>query len=155
MRKIEILVKRIAKREFYTIGRLFINGKYFCDTLEDTDRGLTSDMTEEEIMSIKIKGKTAIPTGTYKVTLGVRSQKFTAPKYKKQYEFCNAYLPRLLDVPGYDGVLIHIGNTPEHTDGCLLVGENKVIGEVRNSTATFKKLYKEINQNCDITITIE
>ena len=151
---VELLLERIAKRKLYTIGKLYINGEYFCDTLEDTDRGLTSDMSGEEIMAIKIKGKTAIPTGTYEVTLGVKSPKFSTSKYQKQYGFCNGYLPRLLKVPGYEGVLMHIGNTPEDTDGCLLVGENKVKGEVVNSTNTFKKLYKRINNYGRITITI-
>ena len=58
-------LKRIAKRSTYTIGRLYIDGVYFCDTLEDTDRGLTSEMSEAEIKRIKVYGQTAIPTGTY------------------------------------------------------------------------------------------
>lgn len=151
---VELLLERIAKRKLYTIGKLYIDGEYFCDTLEDTDRGLTSDMSEDEIMAIKINGKTAIPVGTYEVTLGVKSPKFSTPKYQKQYGFCNGYLPRLLKVPGYSGVLMHIGNTPEDTDACILVGENKVKGEVVNSTNTFKKLYKRINNCGRITITI-
>lgn len=142
---LEILVKRAYKGPEYTIGHLYIENQYFCDTLEDTDRGLTSDMTVEEILGIKINGKTAIPTGTYEVTLGIRSAKFSSPKYKKQYEFCNSYLPRLINVKGYSGVLIHIGNSAKDTDGCLLVGQNKVKGQVINSTATFKKLYKILN----------
>lgn len=142
---LELLVVRSYRGPEYTIGHLYIDNQYFCDTLEDVDRGLNSAMSEEEILAIKIDGKTAIPTGTYEVTLGIRSAKFSLPKYQKQYGFCNAYLPRLIDVKGYSGVLIHIGNSPEHTDGCLLVGENKVKGQVINSTNTFKKLYKILN----------
>lgn len=60
-------IKRIAKQKEYTIGKLYINGKYFCDTLEDTDRGLTSAMNIMKIKTIKVFGKTAIPTGVYDV----------------------------------------------------------------------------------------
>lgn len=144
----------IAKRDTYRISKLYLNGTYFCDVLEDTDRGLVSTMSLDEIKKIKIPGKTAIPTGKYTITIDVVSPKFS--KYK-QYEFCKGRLPRLINVPGYEGVLMHIGNTPEDTDGCLLVGTNKVKGQVTNSTATFKNLYIEMikaNQKGE-TITIE
>lgn len=152
----ELKVKRKAKRETYVIGDLSIDEVFFSNTLEDTDRGLTSDMTDEQIKEIKQKGITAIPTGRYKVVMNIQSPKFS--KYK-QYEFCKGYLPRLVDVPGYKGVLIHIGNYPKDTDGCILVGKNTVKGAVMNSTATFKKLY-DILKNADeagedIYITIE
>lgn len=152
----ELKVKRKAKRETYVIGDLSIDEIFFSNTLEDTDRGLTSDMSDEQIKEIKQKGITAIPTGRYKVVMNVQSPKFS--KYK-QYEFCKGYLPRLVDVPGYEGVLIHIGNYPKDTDGCILVGKNTVKGAVMESTATFKKLY-DILKNADeagedIYITIE
>lgn len=152
----ELKVKRKAKRETYVIGDLSIDEVFFSNTLEDTDRGLTSDMSDEQIKEIKQKGITAMPTGRYKVVMNVQSPKFS--KYK-QYEFCKGYLPRLVDVPGYEGVLIHIGNYPKDTDGCILVGKNTVKGAVMNSTATFKKLY-DILKNADeagedIYITIE
>lgn len=141
----ELKVKRIAKRDGYTIGRLTINGQYFCDSLEPTDRGLISDMPSEEIKRIKLQGNTAIPYGEYQITLGIKSPKYST---YKQYQFCDAYLPRLLNVKGFEGVLIHIGNKASNdkkksdTLGCILVGENKVKGQVINSTATFKKLYE-------------
>ena len=96
-------------------------------------------MTKSEILKVKVAGKTAIPAGRYRITLSVKSQKFSK---KKVYEFCNGYLPRLQYVKGYSGILIHIGNFPEDTDGCILVGENKVKGGVCNSTVWFKKLYQ-------------
>lgn len=152
----KIVSKRIAKRDTYTVSNMFIDGVKFHNVLEDTDRGLTSDMPLEEIKKIKVHGKTAIPTGTYTVTLDVVSPKFS--KYK-QYEFCQGKLPRLLNVPGFEGILIHIGNTETDTDGCLLVGDNKVVGKVTNSTATFKELYAKMQEAVakgeDITITIE
>lgn len=174
----ELVLKRIFKGDKYTIGRLYwkppyidygeheevlkdqynddIEKEYICDTLEDTDRGLTKDMTLDEIKSIKQKGITAIPSGKYAITLDIQSPKF---KNYKQYAFCDGYLPRLTGVPGFDGILIHIGNKPEDTDGCLLVGKNKVKGQVVESTDTFKKLYamlKTANDNHEhIMITIE
>lgn len=149
-------VKRVYKSPLYTIGHLYINDKYFCDTLEDTDRGLKSTDDLISLKAAKVKSKTAIPTGKYKVTLKVQSPRF---KEKSQYAFCSGRLPRLIDVPAYDGVLIHIGNKPEDTDGCLLVGQNKVKGQVINSTVTFKKLYEILSKsdksNEEIYITIE
>jgi len=101
-------VKRTFKGTEYTIGKLYIDGAYFCDTLEDTVR------------KEKIAGKTAIPAGTYKV------KKTYSPRFNKQ-------LPEILDVPGFTGVRIHAGNTAKDTDGCLLLGLNKTKGSVLNS----------------------
>lgn len=112
-------VQRSYKGQSYTIGDLFVNGTYLCNTLEDTVRLLT--------MEKKIPGKTAIPAGRYKVIVN------KSPKFERD-------LPRLLDVPHFDGVLIHRGNIPEHTEGCILVGENKVKGKVINSTKYELKL---------------
>lgn len=148
----ELLLKRIAKRNTYTIGKLYIDGVPFCDTLEDTSRGLCQNMSLDEIKRLKIVGKTAIPTGTYPVTLAIQSPRFSK---KKQYAFCKGYLPRLLNVKGYEGVLIHIGNTDKDTEGCILVGENKKVGMVLNSTATFTKLYNILKTADKISLTIK
>ena len=121
---IEILVKRIAKKPNYTIGKLFINGVFFANTLEDTDRGLTQSMSEDEIKKKKIYGQTAIPTGTYKVDMNTVSPKFKNRSWAKPYD---GKLPRLVNVPGFDGVLTHPGNLPQDTLGCLLVGKNDVV----------------------------
>lgn len=131
------LIRKYRKPE-YTIGKLFINGQYFCDTLEDTDRGLTQNMSKEEIIAKKVKTKTAIPQGTYQVYMKQQSPRFAV---SKSYAFCKGYLPRLLKVPGYEGILIHIGNSATDTDGCILVGKNKAVGKVLESTVTFKILY--------------
>ena len=153
----KIVVKRIAKRDTYTIGKLYIDGEYFCDTLEDKDRGLKQSMSLYEIRQKKVYGQTAIPLGTYEVTLHTVS-----PKYSKKpwyVKFCGAKMPRILNIPGYDGVLIHPGNTDKDTMGCLLVGQNTVIGKVTNSKATFEKLYPILKAASDrgerITITIK
>lgn len=100
----KLLLDRKYKKAEYTIGNLYIDGVWFCSTLEDRDRGLTKDMPVSRIKVLKVKDKTAIPTGTYAVTLRIQSPKF---KYYKAYEFCDGYLPRLCQVPGFDGVLIH------------------------------------------------
>lgn len=152
----ELLLYRIARRDTYTIGHLYIDGKYFCDTIEDKDRGLTQSMPQAVIRATKRKGVTAIPTGRYRVTLEVKSPKFSAKKYEKNYGFCDGYLPRLINVPGFDGVLIHIGNTAKDTDGCLLVGKNTKVGKVLESRAVFVKLYEELKKAKDsIYITIQ
>ena len=152
----ELLLKRIARREMYTIGHLYIDGRYFCDAIEDKDRGLRQDMQASVIRAIKRKGVTAIPTGRYRVTLDVRSQKFSQKKYEKNYGFCDGYLPRLINVPGFEGVLIHVGNTAKDTEGCLLVGKNTKVGKVLESRVTFVRLYEILKKAKDsIFIRIE
>lgn len=152
----ELNLKRIAKRETYTIGRLMIDGERFCDTLEDKDRGLRQDLPLSVNKARKRAGETAIPTGRYQVTLGVQSPKY---KQKSQYKFCNGYLPRLLNVPAYEGVLIHIGNTAADSAGCILVGRNTQVGKVLKSTDTFLALYARLQEAATkgerIFITIE
>jgi len=117
-------MKMLLKRRFlgdnYTIGTLFINGERFCDTLEDKNRDVNRN-GKFDGKEKKVQGETCIPFGTYKVTLNL------SPRFKRP-------LPRLLDVPDFDGVLIHRGNTAKDTQGCILVGENKVKGKVINST---------------------
>ena len=134
----ELLLKRIARRGSYTIGRLYVNGRYHCDTLEPCDRGLDQSLPLSVNKAKKKKGVTAIPVGRYRLTLAVKSQRFSQ---KKQYAACNGYLPRLINVPAFDGVLIHIGNTASDTEGCILVGKNTQVGKVLESTQTFWKLY--------------
>lgn len=136
----KLTLKRIAKRDKYTIGRLFIDGVYFSDTIEDKDRGLTQNMKLSEISKIKVKHETAIPSGTYEITLNVISPKFSTKQFYKDYAN-KGRVPRLLNVPGFDGILIHSGTDQNSSSGCIIVGENKIVGKVINSQATFKKLY--------------
>lgn len=147
----EILIKRIAKRPNYTIGKLYIDGQYYFDTLEDTDRGLTQSMSLKEIQSKKIYGKTAIPTGEYKLDMNTISPKFKNRTWAKPWE---GKIPRLIGVPGFEGVLIHPGNIPEDTYGCILVGYNKVVGKVINSTEAFNKLMTILTKQNKIIIKI-
>lgn len=152
----ELLLKRIAKQPTYTIGRLYINDEYFCDTLEDKDRGLNNSMSLDDIKKIKVYGETAIPTGTYKIDMNTVSLKYSNPN---KYAYVKAYdskMPRLINVPGFDGVLMHAGNTDKDSYGCVLVGENKVKGKVINSQATWKKLMDVLLTDKDnITLTIQ
>lgn len=148
----KLFLNRIYKGQNYTIGKLYIDGKYFCDTLEDTDRGLKQTDPLTTITSKKVYSKTAIPIGEYNITLNIVSPRFKDRQWAK---FCNGKLPRLINVPGFEGVLIHVGNTPEDTLGCILVGYNKLKGQLVNSTTTFKQLYDIISKAQDISITIK
>ena len=114
-----IIVKRTFKGPDYTIGKLYIDGKYLCDTLEYTVRA----------PGVKIPGKTAIPAGKYKIKLT------ESLRFKK-------LMPRLENVPGFTGVLIHAGNTAEDSGGCILVGKNRVKGKVLDSRETFARLFR-------------
>lgn len=152
----KILVKRIAKKATYTIGKMYLDGEFFCNTIEDKDRGLRSDMSLEEIKKIKIPSVTAIPTGTYKITIDVISPKFSK---KAAYQYIGGKLPRLIGVKGFDGILIHQGTTEKDSAGCLIVGKNTIVGKVTQSQATFKALYAKMKEakerGEEITITIE
>lgn len=138
----KLTLKRLYKKNDYTIGKLYIDGEYFCDTLEDKDRGLTSTMTKEQVKGIKVPAKTAIPTGVYKVILNM------SPRFKK-------ILPLLVNVLGYSGVRIHSGNIHQHTEGCILVGYNTAKGQVLKSKSTMTKLMAILQKQTSITITIQ
>lgn len=135
-----ITVDRKYKKPAYTIGKLYINGTFFCNTMEDKDRGLSQSMQLYKIQSLKKAGVTAIPTGTYNVRMDIVS-----PKYSQKAWYvtnCNgAKVPRLENVPGFEGVLIHTGNTAADSSGCILVGKNDVQGMVTKSKDYFLKLY--------------
>lgn len=138
----EIDLHRKYKKDGYTIGKLSINGKSICDTLEDTDRELTSDMSEEEIKERKVFGKTAIPVGEYKVVMTYSN------RFKKQ-------MPLLLDVKGFSGIRIHSGNTAEDTEGCILCGKNSEKGKVLNSKVFTELVYQHIRYGINEGVTIK
>lgn len=143
----ELVVDRKWKKQSYTISNLTIDGKWFCNVLEDTDRNLDDSMSIEKIKELKKPSITAIPRGTYEITLDIVSPKFSTKDFYKQV--CNGKVPRLLNVKGFKGILIHAGNTDKHSAGCLLVGINKVKGQVLDSKETFKKLYKLLKDKHD------
>ena len=132
----ELILTRIAKRKTYTIGRLAIRQEvndeylagteslYFCDTLEPTWRDYTHG-------GRKVKGRSAIPEGRYAVVIS------WSPKF-------GAWLPILLGVPNFSGIRIHAGNTAADTEGCILVGKNKLVGQVVDSRIWLYRLKKKI-----------
>ena len=148
----KLTLKRIALKPTYTIGKLYVDNHYFCDTLEDKVRDLNKDGDLNDVGEGKVAGQTAIPYGTYKVTMDVQSPKFSQ---RASYAWCKGYLPRLLNVPHFDGIMIHSGNDATHSAGCILVGENRVKGQVLNSMNTLKRLVGILKGADDITITIE
>lgn len=143
----ELRIDRKYKGIDYVISNLYVDGKKFGYVLEDTDRRLRQEMQEATIRREKIYGKTAIPYGRYKITLSVKSPRFSEQKFYK--EVCGGYLPRLEKVPGFDGVLIHVGNYPKDTEGCLLVGLEKGNDMILKSKSAFKKLYPLLKEADD------
>ena len=154
----ELRLERIALRSEYTIGKLYVDGEYVCDTIEDTVRDLDKDGKFAN-GEVKIPGKTAIPYGRYEITMKVKSPKysnFSKYSWAKKYD---GYLPRLLNVSNFEGVLLHPGNTSSESAGCILTGENKVVGKVINSVNTFRRLMDDYlvpakKRNEKIVITI-
>lgn len=133
---------RIVTWSNYTEGKLYIDGAYLCDTLEDTDRGLEQNMSEFEINRRKVYGQTCIPSGEYKVILNM------SPRFKK-------ILPRILDVKGFEGILMHAGNTVQDSSGCILLGTKCSDGVLMNSRKAVDALIKKLETEKDITITID
>lgn len=118
----KLLLKRLYFKPGYTIGKLFVNGEYFCDTLED------------RLREIKIPGKSCIPRGTYKIILN-HSVKF------------DRVMPLLLNVPQFEGVRIHYGSTDANTEGCILVGWNKIPGRLLDSRYVFEQLFHKFQDS--------
>lgn len=149
-------VERRWKKATYTIGILYVDGVRLCETLEDKDRGIFKGDDLSHIKDVKVYGETAIPCGEYRVAMDVVSPKYAAVKWYK--DLCGGRMPRILDVPGFEGILVHPGNTALDSCGCVLVGRNTKVGMVTESRDTFKKLYKKMKAAHDrgerITITI-
>lgn len=143
----ELKVDRKWKKPTYSVGILYVDGVRFCETLEDKDRGLSQTDSISQIRSIKVYGETAIPVGRYEVAMNILSPKYSAVKWYK--DLCGGRMPRLLDVPGFEGILIHPLNNPLQTYGCLGVGRNTKVGELTESKATFLKLYKRMRKAFD------
>ena len=126
----KIKVDRIYKGESYTIGKMYLNGEYFCDTLEDA------------IRPVKIPNETAIPAGIYKVEVTY------SPRFKRN-------LPLLVDVPNYTGIRIHNGSNKDHTSGCILVGFNTAKGKLTDSrkiSDQLTEILKSLSEPIEIEI---
>lgn len=128
----KLKLERRFPRDTYTIGKLFIDGKYFCDTLEDKDRDLNKNGRFDN-GETKVYAETAIPYGTYNIAVTY------SPKFKRE-------LPLLLNVPHFEGIRIHRGNTALDSAGCILVGENSQVGKVLNSTPYEERLTKMMKE---------
>lgn len=127
---LQLLVQRAEFTDKSTIGQLLKNDRFYCYTLEDPDRYL------EDNPDAKIPGNTAIPRGVYEI--GLRY----SPHFKTE-------VPWLKDVPGYEWVLIHWGNKPEDTEGCILVGDMYTTDWISHSRATFERLFRDIKAAID------
>lgn len=142
----EIVIIRKFKKETYTIGQVLVDGKYFCNSLEQVDRGLDCRMTLSQLKKMKVYGRTAIPTGTYNV------RSYFWAKHRKSY-------PLLLNVPAFEGVLLHGGNKVSDSMGCPLLGENKVKGGLVNCEKYVRKITQMVidaeKRGEKVTITIK
>ncbi|RHH07890.1 hypothetical protein DW228_18325 [Bacteroides fragilis] len=142
----KLILKRKFKGETYTIGDLLIDGTFFCNTIEDKVRILTPKCpnTPKGVSCTckeKVYVRTAVPAGTYKVTMTY------SPRFKR-------ILPYLYDVPHFLGILIHSGNTEENSAGCIIVGTNSVKGKVLESRKTSDALNLLLSKEKNITIEI-
>lgn len=142
----KLTLKRVALKQRYCIGKLYVDGVPFCDTLEPTNRDTNKDGDLNDVGEGKVYGRTAIPYGEYEVVIDY------SPKFGRR-------LPRLIEVPHFTGVLVHRGNTAQDTAGCILVGENTAVGRLTNSTKYEIELIKRLDEvterNEKITIKIE
>ena len=143
----KLKVERRWPKVTYTIGRLYIDGIFYCNTLEDYDRGLRQSDPLRDIQRRKIAGEPAIPKGTYEVQMNVTSPKYAGVAW--YYNFCRGKMPRLKDVPGFDGILIHPGTSALDTKGCILVGKNTKVGKLTDSRACFQEVYKLMKEAAD------
>lgn len=137
----KITIERKYKKENYTIGKLYIDGIYFCDTLEDKDRNLDSSMSLEDILAKKVYGETAIPYGTYECEITY------SPKFKRD-------LLLIKNVKGFEGIRVHNGSFATDSLGCVLIGRNTHVGMLSESKKTLEAFMKRIEGETDITLEI-
>jgi hypothetical protein len=141
----ELIVKRKTKTATTTTGELLLNGKFECYCLEPTDRGLKSTMSLSEIIAKKIPGKTAIPTGRYPM------DKYFSPDH-------NCFVPRILNVPGFEDDEMHVGNFAKDTKACQLLGTSVGTNEVLNSKEAVETFYPKFfkafdsGEHCWVTV---
>ena len=156
----EVLVYRKWPRDEYVVGRIFIDGVLCGNTLEDCDRGLSEAMDERTIRNRKVYGKTAIPRGRYTIDMDTVSPKFSKKKF--YMDVCQGKLPRIKNVKGFEGILLHVADGPKGADlleGCIGVGWNRVKGQLCEGKDVFTKIYRLMKEAHDrgetIYITVE
>lgn len=140
--KANLVLKREKRTKQSTIGSLFVNNKFFCYSLEDYDRDANKDGDLNDSGEAKVYGETAIPAGTYKMIVNM------SPSKKR-------ILPRILNVPGFDGILMHRGNTKKDSYGCILVGYQRGDDFIGTSKKAEEDLVKELQKYTEIEIKIE
>ena len=129
----EIKLIRKYYQAKYTIGRLYVNNRFFSDCLEPPSLHLTERSALGTILIAKYKGYRAIPTGRYRILI-TRSRRF------------GRWLPLLMNMKGFEGIRIHAGNKPEDTRGCVLLGFNRRKGYVLDSTRCVLTLVKMMTE---------
>ena len=129
----ELKIKRKTFTDTYTIGNLYVNGKFLCNTLEQCDRGLTQNMALEEIQEKKVYGNTAIPKGRYDIDMNTISSKFKVKNWAKPF---GGKVPRLVNVQGFENVLF-LGSSEKNADGCITICKNIHRGVCSYSTTLF------------------
>lgn len=138
----ELKIIRIKSNKDFTEGKLYINEVYFCDTLEDKDRGLLQSMSNDTVKAIKVYAETCIPYGKYKIVLSM-SNRF------------KCILPEILQVKGFTGIRIHAGNNIGDSAGCILVGRKCSDGMVVDSRKTLNALMNIIKNEKSLSLKIE
>lgn len=137
---LELYMYRFAFNKNYTIGDIWLGekGRKVCDTIEDKVRDINHNGKFDN-GEYKVYLETAIPCGRYRITMNIQSPSFRQKAY--YHKFCNGYMPRLLNVPCFDGILIHKGMTQRDSAGCIIVGDNTIVGKVTNTQERFEELY--------------
>jgi len=157
MAQVKFLLERIVNKKRsngsgYVIGHLYdvTGGKkeFVCDTIEDQDRGLSQELSVDDNKRLKKKSITCIPVGTYRVTTKIVSGTFSKKQYYKSYP-CLGRVPRLLNVPAFDGILMHRGSDENSSAGCIILGYNKVVGKVVESQRAYEKVAKLLGYGTD------
>lgn len=136
---------RKYRKDAYTIGQLYANGKFICNTIEDVDRGLNNNMPIAAVLKVKVPNETAIPTGTYRLNVSM------SPKFGR-------ILIEVCGVVGFVGIRFHRGATADHSAGCIIVGINSIKGKVTESAKYEEIVTKMVsdaianNEECYLTI---
>lgn len=138
----KIEVRTIYQGKEYIISRMYLDGVYFTDVIEDQIRDLNNDGDLNDPGEEKVYGKTAIPKGIYTLVLSY------SPKFKR-------ILPRILNVPHFEGILIHNGVDEKSSAGCLILGDNKIKGKVVNSKKRLEEFITKLLDSGDKKHVIE
>lgn len=138
---LQVFINRLWKKEEYTIGRIYVNGEMFCNSLEDKDRGLQQGMPIGTLKKMKVQDETAIPTGTYRLRVTY------SPKFKRK-------LIEVVDVPAFTGIRFHRGANASHSSGCVLTGMNTIKGGLTDGAKYEEELTKKVEAANEAFLTV-